>query len=110
MREFRVHHAELKSAGVEVAGISPDSAESSRGWAGRLDLPYPLLSDVERRAGTAFGVIRRIGIGSWNLELFRRVTFLVDARGVVVALWGRVKIRGHALDVLEVARALPARP
>jgi len=93
-----------------VAGISPDSAESSRGWAGRLDLPYPLLSDVERRAGTAFGVIRRIGIGSWNLELFRRVTFLVDARGVVVALWGRVKIRGHALDVLEVARALPARP
>ncbi len=58
------------------------------------------------QAGAAFGVIRRLGIGSWNVELFRRMTFLVDAGGRVVASWGRVKIRGHALEVLEVARAL----
>ncbi len=106
MREFRVHYSELKSAGVEVAGISPETPESSLAWARRLELPYPLLSDVERQAGTAFGVIRRIGIGSWNVEIFRRVTFLVDARGQVVASWGRVKVRGHALEILEVARAL----
>ena len=108
MREFRVHHSELKDAGVEVAGISPDTPESSRTWSRRLELPYPLLSDVERKAGTAFGVIRRFGVGSWSVELFRRVTFLVDARGRVVASWDRVKIRGHALEVLEVARALTA--
>ena len=52
------------------------------------------------------GLIRRIGIGGWNIELFRRVTVLVDARGRVVAAWNRVKIRGHALEVLEMARAL----
>jgi len=108
MREFRVHYPELTSAGVEVAGISPDTPESSRTWSGRLQLPYPLLSDVEREAGTAFGVIRRLGIGSWNVEFFRRMTFLVDAGGRVVASWGKVKIRGHALEVLEVARALAA--
>jgi thioredoxin-dependent peroxiredoxin len=107
MREFRAHYDELKEAGVEVAGISTDSPESSRDWAHRLDLPFPLLSDEERRAGEAFGVIRHVGIGGWNLEFFKRSTFLVDARGIVVAMWRKVKVRGHATDVLEMARALP---
>ena len=108
MREFRVHHSELKDAGVEVAGISPDTPESSLEWARRMELPYPLLSDVERRAGPEFGVIRRLGIGSWNVEFFRRTTFLVDTRGIVVAMWEKVRVRGHALEVLEMARALTA--
>jgi len=107
MREFRAHYDELKEAGVEVAGISTDTPESSRDWARRLDLPFPLLSDEERRAGAAFGVVRHVGIGGWNLEFFKRSTFLVDARGIVVAMWRKVKVRGHATDVLEMARALP---
>ena len=106
MREFRVHYSELKEAGVEVAGISTDTPESSREWAKRMELPYPLLSDVERVAGNAFGVIRRMGIGAWNVEFFRRSTFLVDANGIVVAMWQKVKIRGHALEVRDMARAL----
>jgi thioredoxin-dependent peroxiredoxin len=106
MREFRVHYAELQEVGVEVAGVSTDTPESSVEWARRLSLPYPLLSDVERRAGSAFGVIRRIGVGSWNVEFFRRTTFLVDANGIVVAMWQKVKIRGHALEVRDMARAL----
>src|SRR5262245_37631166 len=106
MREFRVHYSELKEAGVEVAGISTDTPESSVDWARRMSLPYPLLSDVERQAGSAFGVIRRLGIGSWNVEFFRRTTFLVDAHGIVVAMWQKVKVRGHALEVRDMVRAL----
>jgi peroxiredoxin Q/BCP len=106
MREFRAHYEELKAAGIEVAGVSTDTPESSREWAGRMDLPYPLLSDVDRSAGNAFGVIRRVGIGSWNVEFFRRTTFLLDARGIVVALWEKVKVRGHALEVLRMGRVL----
>ena len=109
MREFRAHHAELKQAGVQVAGVSTDTPASSREWAQRMELPYPLLSDVERTAGNAFGVIRRIGIGTWNVEFFRRTTFLVDARGIVSAVWEKVKVRGHAHEVLRMARALNSR-
>ena len=109
MREFRAHYAELKEAGLEVAGVSLDSPESSRAWTRRLHLPYPLLSDGSRQAGTAFGVIRRVGIGGWNVEFFRRSTFLVDDCGRIVAVWASVKTRGHALEVIETARALPAR-
>ncbi len=108
MREFRAHYAEFQRAGLEAAGVSLDSPESARTWATRLRLPYPLLSDPDRLAGNAFGVLRRVGIGGWNIEFFRRSTFLIDARGVVVAVWGKVKTRGHALDVLDVARASEA--
>jgi thioredoxin-dependent peroxiredoxin len=108
MREFRAHYDALKEAGIEVAGVSTDTPESSREWARRMDLPFPLLSDEEREAGAAFGVIRRVGIGAWNVEFFKRSTFLVDARGIVVAMWRKVKVRGHAAEVLELARALPA--
>lgn len=104
MREFRVHYDQLKEAGLEVAGISPDTPESSVEWSRRMDLPYPLLSDVEHEAGAAFGVVRHLGIGSWNVSFFRRSTFLVDARGIVVAMWEKVKVRGHALEVIEMAR------
>lgn len=106
MREFRVHYSALEKAGVQVAGVSTDTPESSVEWARRMDLPYPLLSDVERAAGNAFGVIRTLGIGAWNVEFFHRTTFLVDARGIVVAMWRKVKIRGHALEVRDMARAL----
>jgi thioredoxin-dependent peroxiredoxin len=107
MREFRVHYNELKEAGVEVAGISTDTPGSSRDWARRMELPYPLLSDEERVAGAAFDVIRRVGIGAWNVEFFKRSTFLVDALGIVVAQWRKVKVRGHAAEVLEMVRVLP---
>jgi peroxiredoxin Q/BCP len=107
LREFRAHYEELKAAGLEVAGVSLDSPESHRAWSERLRLPFPLLSDVERTVGPAFGVVRHVGLGGWNVEFFRRSTFLVDARGKVAAVWGKVKVRGHALEVLEMAKALP---
>ena len=108
MREFRAHYSELQEAGVEVAGISTDTPASSRDWGQRMTLPFPLLSDVERQAGAAFGVIRRLGVGSWTVEFFRRATFLIDQRGIVVAQWQKVKVRGHALEVAHMARALSA--
>ena len=101
-----MHHSEYVRAGVTVAGITRDSVESNRTWSKRLRLPYPLLSDPEGKAGAEFGVIRRIPIGVWKLDLFRRSTFLIDLHGVVAAVWRDVKVRGHALEVLEHARSL----
>lgn len=106
LREFRERHPEYVRAGVEVAGINADTVESNRAWVERLRLPYPVLSDPERRAAEAFGGLRRLGIGSWTLELFRRRTVLADRQGVIAAIWNKVRIRGHAAEVLEAARAL----
>src|SRR5512140_68760 len=106
MREFRAHHDLFVSAGGAVVGVSLEPIETLRAETARLALPYPLLSDVERRAGEAFHVITRLGLGGWHVELFRRTTALVDARGIVSAVWGKVRVRGHALEVLEMARRL----
>src|SRR5689334_20796719 len=103
MREFRVHHPEFEQAGVFVAGVTLDSVDSSKHSIERLRLPYPLLSDVNREAGRAFGVLREIGIGPWKIEFFARRTFLADVQGVIRAVWNDVQIRGHALQVLEAA-------
>ena len=65
-----------------------------------------MLSDPERSAAEAFGGLRRLGIGGWKIELFRRRTVLADRQGVISALWDKVHIRGHAAEVLSVARAL----
>jgi peroxiredoxin Q/BCP len=55
-------------------------------------------------------VLRRIGIAGWKIEFLTRSTFLADRRGVIAAVWGRVRVRGHAAEVLAAARALDAAP
>lgn len=106
LREFRVAHDRYAERGLVVAGINRESVEKNTEWARRLSLPYPLLSDAEQQAGHALRVIRRLGLGAWTVDLYRRSTFLVDRDGLIAAVWGNVKVRGHAAQVLAAAEAL----
>jgi peroxiredoxin len=54
------------------------------------------------------GLVRKLGLGGWSIELFRRATLLADRDGVVVAAWTEVRMRGHAAEVLAAARGLSA--
>lgn len=108
MREFRALHSQFAAAGATIAGVTTDSVESCRDWAARLQLPYPLLSDITRVAGREFHVMREIGIGDWKIDLFRRTTFLADRHGVVRAIWTRVGVKRHGREVLKFARTLEA--
>ncbi|MEO5616569.1 MAG: redoxin domain-containing protein [Candidatus Eisenbacteria bacterium] len=109
MREFRARHTDYAAANLKVAGVTTDTLESCKRWAQRLRLPYPLLSDSAREAGVQCHVLRRVGFGGWNIEFFHRTTMLVDSSAVVRAVWGDVKLRGHAREVLAAARALSAK-
>ena len=100
-----MHHAEFQRESVSVACVTRESVAANRRWTDRLGLPYPLLSDAGGEAGRALGAVRRIPIGPWTLELVQRSTYLIDIDGVIAAVWGSVKVRGHALKVLEYARA-----
>lgn len=93
-----------------MAGVSRNTLEAHREWAARLRLPYPLLADPSLEAARALGLVHTLGLGGWNVELFRRSTLLVDTDGIVVAVWGKVKVRGHARQVLDAARALAGGP
>jgi peroxiredoxin Q/BCP len=110
LREFREAYPSFEAASVAIAGVSTDSIESHEKWAQRLRIPFPLLSDPERLAGHELGLLRKLGLGDWSVELFRRATLLVDRTGIVAAAWTEVKIRGHAEQVLQAARALESTP
>ena len=106
LREFREHHPEYRAAGVAVAGVSANTIEQHRTWTERLHLPFPLLADPERSSARALGLTRTLNFGPWKVELMRRTTLLIDSAGRIAAVWGSVKIRGHAERVLMHARAL----
>ncbi len=107
LREFREHHPEYVAAGIAVAGVSANTLEQHQSWAERLHIPFPLLADPQRTSARALGLTRTLKFGSWKVELMRRTTLLIDAAGNIAAVWGSVKIRGHAAQVLMHARALP---
>lgn len=86
--------------------MSTDTVASHREWAERLQIRYPLVADPERVSARALGLILKVGIGDWSVELFRRTTLLVATDGRIVAAWGKVRVRGHAAQVLEAAAAL----
>jgi len=65
-------HGELVAAGLQVAGVSPQGAESHQRFAEKYQLPFPLLSDVGKEVIADYGVNGPLGFG------VRRATFLID--------------------------------
>ena len=86
--------------------MSADTVGQHRTWIERLHIPYPLLSDPQRDTARQLGLTRTLGVAGWKVELMRRTTLLIDPSGIIVAVWGTVRIRGHAEQVLMHARAL----
>lgn len=105
MREFRAHHPKFEEHGIPIACITREAPENNGDWKRRLEVQYDILSDGDGAAAKAFGAVRSLAIGAWNLDLVRRTTVLIDARGDIAAVWGKMKKRGHAKEVLELAKA-----
>ena len=103
---FRDLHAQFRRAGAEVLGISRDSLASHEKFRTRLELPFHLLSDAEEKACHLFEVIREKNLYGKKVMGIERSTFLIDAKGVLRREWRKVKVAGHAEEVLEAARSL----
>ena len=99
---FRDRSDEFAKLGVQILGISQDSAESHQKFIGKYQLPYPLLSDVNGSVATLFGVSKTFGL------MPGRATFLVDIHGAIqMAYSSQIYIQKHIDDALQVARRLP---
>ena len=70
-------HGELVAAGLQVAGISPQGAESHQRFAEKYRLPFLLLSDAGKEVIADYGVNGPLGFG------VRRATFLIDQDGLI---------------------------
>ena len=92
--------------GTSVIGISPDSVTSHDKFKAKHDLNVTLAADTEKAAAEAYGVWVEKSMYGRKYMGVERSTFLIDADGKIARVWRKVKVPGHAEEVLEAAREL----
>lgn len=98
--------SEFDAAGATVIGISKDSVASHEKFRDKHDLTVPLLSDAEDEICEAYGVWKEKTMYGKKFMGIERSTFLIDGAGRIARVWRKVKVPGHAEEVLEAVRAL----
>jgi thioredoxin-dependent peroxiredoxin len=105
-RQFAALAPRFERAGVTIVGISRDSVASHEKFRAQMAFPFALLSDADSLVCNRFDVIREKNMYGRKVMGIERSTFLLDARGILRHQWRKLKVDGHALEVLEAAQAL----
>ena len=100
---FRDLYAKFRKTGVEIVGVSPDSVASHEKFKSKYGFPFELLSDEEREACRLFDVWKEKSMYGRKYMGVERSTFLLDGKGVLRREWRKVKVPGHADEVLKAA-------
>ena len=98
--------AEFRKAGVAVVGISPDSVDSHRKFRVKHDLTIALAADADSHVAKAYGVWVEKSMYGRTYMGVERATFLIDAEGHIARSWRKVKVAGHAEEVLAAAKTM----
>lgn len=104
--DFRDRHRELREAGAEVMGISPDPVKSHGRFIQKHELPFLLLSDEDHAVSELFGVWQLKKMYGREFEGIVRSTFLIDEEGRLIREWRKIRVKGHADEVLQAVREL----
>jgi thioredoxin-dependent peroxiredoxin len=100
---FRDEYDVFTGAGAEVVGVSADSSESHRRFAAHHRLPFVLLTDADGAVRKLYGVGKALGM------LDGRITYVIDARGVVRHVFSsRLQPTRHVAEALAIVRELAA--
>lgn len=105
-KDFTSLSAEFAALGVPVVGISKDKPAKLKKFADKYGLTVTLASDEPGDACEAFGTWVEKSLYGRKYMGIERATFLIDAGGNVLRVWPKVKVKGHAAEVLEAAKAL----
>ncbi|MCA0995591.1 peroxiredoxin [Alloyangia pacifica] len=97
---------EFEALNTKVFGISADSLESHEKFMRKKALTVPLLSDETAQTCTAFGVWKEKKMYGKTFMGIERTTILIDGEGRIAREWRKVKVPGHAEEVLEAVKAL----
>ena len=103
-KEFTALMGDFRDAGIDVYGVSPDSAKSHDRFAAKCELGIPLISDPDHVLISALGLWVEKSMYGRTYHGVERSTFLIGPDGEVQREWRAVKADGHAAAVLEAAR------
>lgn len=104
--EFNGLKPAFEAANTVIIGLSPDSAKSHDKFKAKYGLNFALAADEEKSALEAYGVwIEKSMYGKKYMGV-ERTTVLVGADGTIKAIWPKVKVDGHAAEVLKAAQGV----
>ncbi|MCF6283452.1 MAG: peroxiredoxin [Candidatus Polarisedimenticolaceae bacterium] len=103
---FRDLYPELQKLNTAVLGVSRDSVRVHEGFRAKQQFPFDLLSDKEELLCKQFDVIKLKKNYGREYMGIERSTFLIDGAGRLLHEWRKVKVAGHAEEVLEALRKL----
>jgi peroxiredoxin Q/BCP len=104
--EFNALKNDFAKADTVVVGVSPDSVKSHDKFREKYGLTFALAADEARSTLEAYGVWIEKSMYGRKYMGVDRSTFLIDPKGRIASVWRKVKVPGHAKDVLAAARAL----
>ena len=104
--DFSAHKAKFDRANTIVIGISKDSIERHDKFKAKHKLSVILASDEDGATLARYGVWVEKNMYGRKYMGIQRATFLIDAAGIIRRVWPKVKVKGHADEVLAAAKAL----
>ena len=106
-KDFTALKSDFDKAGVALLGVSKDSAKKHQNFIAKHDLTTPLATDAEENGlSDALGIWTEKKMYGKTYMGMVRTTYLVDADGKIAEVWNKVKVKGHAEEVLAAAKAL----
>lgn len=103
-QDFRDLHAKFKRQSAVILGVSRDSLASHEKFKAKQKFPFELLSDPDEVLCRKFDVIKEKTLYGRKFMGIERSTFLIDERGKLREEWRKVKVKGHAVEVLEAVK------
>ncbi len=105
-KDFRDLHSAFAECDTQIMGVSRDSVGSHEKFCSKFSLPFPLISDKDEKVCQAFGVMIEKNMFARLILGIDRSTFLIDKNGIIKKAWRKVKVKGHAQEVLEATKEL----
>jgi len=90
----------FQNKGYEILGVSADSKKRQQNFKEKYELPYPLLADEEKEVINAYGVWGPKKFMGKEYDGINRTTFVIDEKGKIEEVIGKVKTKDHAAQIL----------
>lgn len=103
---FNALRKAFEEAGTAILGVSADAVKAQDKFRDKYSLAFPLVSDETHRMLEAYGVWGEKSMYGKTFMGVDRVTYLIDGQGKIAKIWPKVKVDGHAEEVLESAKLL----
>jgi len=106
-KDFSALAGEFDNAGVALLGVSKDPPKKHEKFAAKHGLVAPLASDAEEHGlSDTLGIWTTKSLYGRTYMGMERTTYLIDQQGKIAQVWRKVKVKGHAEEVLAAAKAL----